>query len=192
MVILELILLSIALSMDAFTVSICAGLTLKRLNAGQLLRPAIAFGVAHFVMIVSGWFLKATVLHFVERFDNALACLVLVGLGLKMIWDSFHPDGDDCSEHTRLDPTRGMPLLLLAVGTSMDALAVGFSTSMLHSSPWAVATCVGVSVALFTILGMKLGTYFSSLPFLENWAERLGGFFLILIGLEVYWGEMFF
>lgn len=119
----ELFAIAVALAMDAFAVSVCAGCALKRVTAVHFLRLSLTFGFFQFLMPVIGWALGLTVRGFIESWDHWIAFALLAWIGGNMIrgGGDDSEDGESCS----VDPTKGRKLLILAVATSIDALARG-------------------------------------------------------------------
>ena len=147
----ELLALAAALAMDALAVSIAAGITLGRPRPAQLLRMPLAFGLFQAAMPAAGWLLGLSVRRLIERWDHWIAFALLVFVGFNMLREAFS-GGDERVEAK--DPTSGMTLLLLAVATSIDALAVGLSFSLLHLPIAVPALVIGVVCALISLGGM--------------------------------------
>lgn len=176
----ELILIAIALAMDAFAVSIASGCMLKCVDRRQTFRLAWHFGLFQAMMPILGWLLGATVREYIEAYDHWIAFILLAYIGINMIRESF---GDDDEE--RCDPTRGMRLIMLSVATSIDALAVGLTLSMLGVSIWWPALIIGIVAAGFTVVGLKIGQTAAKAKRIGQYAELLGGSVLIGIGLKI-------
>ena len=184
MTLLPLILLAVALAMDAFAVAVAVGISLKRLNPRQLFRLCFHFGLFQAMMPVLGWFLGVKVRVHVEACDHWIAFVLLAFVGGKMLWEAF--DNGDSKDEPR-DPTRSMSLVILSVATSIDALAVGFSMSVLNVSIAFPALIIGITASLFTFAGMQLGSRFASSSRLSHWAEIFGGLVLLAIGFHILW-----
>jgi putative Mn2+ efflux pump MntP len=170
--------LAFGLAMDAFAVSVAAGIQVTRLDRGHVLRLALSFGVFQFGMTVLGWLAGRGLSRWVENVDHWVAFGLLIAIGGKMLWESFRH-----SENPTQDPTRGWMLLTLSVATSVDALAVGLSLAFLEASIWVPSVVIGVVAALLSavgaLFGSRLGRRFGV------WAERFGGLVLIGIGLRI-------
>ena len=151
MTLLEILALSVALAMDAFAVAVGAGCTLHRVTVGHYVRMAGAFGFFQYFMPVLGWFLGLSVRGWIESWDHWLAFLLLAWIGGNMIRES----GDE--EACACDPSRGRTLFLLAVATSIDALAVGLSFALLQMPVWGPSVIIGVVCAAITAAGLFLG-----------------------------------
>lgn len=174
-----LILIALSLAMDAFAVSTACGVQIAVVRYGHVLRVAIAFGLFQFIMPVIGWFAGSAFSSWLLAVDHWIAFGLLFVIGVKMIWESFRDD----SAAPAKDPTRGWNLIVLAVATSIDALAVGLSLSFLNTSIWYPAVVIGVVAAALSaigaLFGCRLGHRFGV------WAERFGGLVLIGIGVKI-------
>ncbi|MDL2285360.1 manganese efflux pump MntP family protein [Desulfovibrio sp. OttesenSCG-928-F07] len=178
---LEVFAIAIALAMDAFAVAIATGLRL-RCSLTQTVRMAGAFGFFQFAMPVLGWFLGLSVRSYIDAADHWVAFILLTFVGGKMLYESFKgEDNEDCP-----DPTKGLTLLILAVATSIDALAVGISISILGADIWLPAAIIGVVCFVITAIGMHIGRMVvSENSTLAKKANIAGGFVLIGIGLKI-------
>lgn len=181
---LTLLAIAVALAMDAFAVALATGICLRQAKAAQTLRMAGAFGLFQALMPIAGWLLGLSVREHIESYDHWIAFALLAFVGGKMIWESFASKDDDeaCAPK---DPTQGMQLLILAVATSIDALAVGLSFAVLGEAIWAPALVIGVVCFLITALGMKIGCMAGHVSAVSRYAEILGGVTLIGIGLKI-------
>ena len=191
----ELFLIGVGLSMDAFAVSICKGLGMKRVNYRHALVIALFFGGFQALMPVIGWLLGSQFASLVTSVAHWIAFGLLAFIGGKMLWDALSQGGSDSegeadakakAAHDRLDVRE---LLMLAVATSIDALAVGVSFACLGISSWREIlypiTAIGwVSFAL-SIVGLLIGIAFDRSFARKLKAERWGGLILILIGCKV-------
>jgi len=179
---LTILFIAIALAMDVFAVSVAAGVSLKRIDARQTLRMAWHFGFFQAMMPIIGWSAGLTVRSYIERYDHWTAFILLAVVGLHMIRESFKDD-DEIDE--RKDPTKGIVLIVLAVATSIDALAVGLTFSLLNISVWIPALIIGVVSILFSILGLNIGKRVGQLSHVGRYAEITGGIVLVLIGVKI-------
>ncbi len=175
-------LLSVALAMDAFAVAVATGLRLGKPNGRQFFRLAFHFGLFQFLMPVIGWLLGLSVRDYMENWDHWVAFALLAWIGINMVRESFKSDEE---KEERSDPTRKWSLIMLSVATSIDALAVGLSFSLLGVSVWGPALCIGVVCAVITLMGMKAGASLASAKVLGRWAEALGGTVLLGIGVKI-------
>ena len=162
----ELLLVAVGLSMDAFAVSVCKGLSVKKLGVKHALIAGAYFGGFQFLMPVIGWFLGSRFEHIITSFDHWIAFGLLAIIGVNMIQESF-------SKAEELNDDFGVKtMLMMAVATSIDALAVGVTFA-----------CLEVSILPSSALGIYIGHIFG-LRF-KAWAERAGGAILILIGVKI-------
>lgn len=171
--------LAVGLAMDAFAVSIAAGLALKTVTPRHVFRLAFHFGLFQFMMPVVGWLAGSTLAAQIGGIDHWLAFGLLGFVGGKMLWESR---GEDSAEQNG-DPTRGLKLLTLSVATSIDALAVGMSMAFVGVSVWVPSVVIGVITAALSAIGVFFGARIGSRW--GQWAEVLGGGVLILIGLKI-------
>lgn len=181
MPIFELLAIAVGLSMDAFAVSIAAGIRLECITGRQTFRMAFHFGFFQFIMPVLGWFAGASAERFTGAFDHWVAMGLLVFIGGKMIFDALKRRDDDISS-TR-DPTRGMTLLGLAVATSIDSFAVGLSLGVLRLGIWFPSILIGIIAAAFTTVGLRLGCRIGLM--FSRRMEIAGGLILIGIGIKI-------
>lgn len=179
----ELLILSVALAMDAFAAAVGAGCLLRAPTAGHGIRLAAAFGFFQFFMPVLGWGLGLTVRPFIENWDHWIAFGLLAWIGGGMIRESLR--SSKTAACPVQDPTRGKNLVLLAVATSIDALAVGLSFSLLRVPVWGAAALIGVVCAVLTGVGFILGVCLARAARLGRWAELAGGIVLVLIGVKI-------
>ncbi len=177
---LNIIAIAVALAMDAFAVAIATGVRLKRVSFRQFFRLAWHFCLFQAMMPVIGWAAGLTVRGVIERFGHWVAFGLLTYVGVNMIREAFKLE-DDAGQQK--DPTRGLTLVMLSMATSIDALAVGLTISMLKVSIWTPALIIGVVAGVFTILGLYLGKSVGSAERLSPIAEVLGG--LVLLGIAV-------
>lgn len=168
-----------ALAMDAFSVSIGAGACRCDMPIGHVLRMASMFGLFQFAMPILGGLLGATAVSFVSAWDHWIAAGVLWFVGGNMILEAVRPN-KNCHS---LDTTKIRVLLGLSVATSIDAMAVGFSTATLGDSVMPLALAAGVITYLLSAFGAVAGCRLGSVT--GHRAEFLGGVCLCLIGLEI-------
>ena len=176
---LQLLGIAIGLAMDAFAVSIVAGLTLSKVSPRHVFRLAFHFGLFQFLMPIIGYLAGSMLADSIRDYDHWIAFLLLGYVGGKMLWESrgTREAGD------RTDPTRGLMLVTLSVATSIDALAVGLSMAFLRIEVWFPAIVIGFVAALFTTVGILSGSRIG--PRWGRWAEVIGGCILLLIGLNI-------
>lgn len=174
---IELIILSLALAMDSFAVSLASGTIIKRNKLVlQALIMSIAFGLSHAAAIIIGWFAGDKFIAQISNFDHWIAFGLLTIIGIKMIWESF-------SRNEKSHPCPIKQLPLLCVATSIDAVAVGLSLALLHEPMIRVTITIGGIVFLLSLLGVIAGRKLQK--YLGNFAELMGGLILILIGIKI-------
>ena len=174
--------IAVALAMDAFAVAIATGINLKDVSFRQAFRLSWHFGLFQALMPIIGWSAGLSIRIYIERYDHWVAFGLLAFIGIKMIREAFQHDK---TEKQIKDPTKGMTLVMLSVATSIDALAVGFSISLLNVSIWTPALIIGIVAGMFTIVGLQIGKRIGSAKQLSIYAEIIGGFVLIAIGLNI-------
>lgn len=179
--IVELLLTAIALSMDAFAVSVCKGLGMRRMRYDQALVISLYFGVFQALMPLIGWLLGTSFSRYIQAFDHWIAFVLLAFLGGKMLWDVFHEkeDGEQESAERRLDHRE---LFMLAIATSIDALAVGIAFACLDVNIWSSISIIGVMTLVISFAGVWIGNRFGNR--FQKKAEIAGGLVLILIGVK--------
>lgn len=175
-----------ALAMDAFAVSVSAGVCVAELRFRYALRTALAFGLFQFAMPVVGFFLGSGFAAQIRGWDHWLAFGLLALVGAKMIKESFEiRDEAACSEEDlrKKNVLDLRTLLVLAVATSIDALAVGVSYSVIGAPIWLAAGIIGVVTFALCLIGCEFGKRIGAR--FERWAEVAGGVALIGIGAKI-------
>ena len=175
---LELILLSLALAMDAFAVSVCKGLALRRPRLRHALACGVCFGLFQALMPLTGYGLGMRCSGTIERFDHWIAFALLGCIGLNMVREALGGDDGGLDDDLRL-----RTLLLLAIATSIDALAVGVSFAFLHVRILPAVLCIGAVTCGMCMLGVKLGGAFGLKR--KNHAQLAGGIVLMGMGLKI-------
>lgn len=173
--------IAVGLSMDAFAVSVANGCRVKRMTLRDALRPGWWFGGFQMLMPILGWLGGLALRNLIQSFSHWVAFGLLVSVGGKMLVEAVHggEHEDECAEERR--STRDM--MILAVATSIDALAVGLILSVLHVSIWWPALLIGAVTFVFSLAGTLLGCSIGKL--VKNKAEILGGLVLIGIGIRI-------
>ena len=172
----ELLLIAVGLSMDAFAVSICKGLSLKNLKKRHAALVGLYFGGFQFLMPVLGWALGYRFEHVIVSVDHWIAFGLLTVIGVSMIREARHAD--------ELDDDLGFKtMLLLALATSIDALAVGVTFAFLQVRILPAASLIGVTTFLLSVAGVYIGHLFG-LRYKAK-AEIAGGVILIFIGVKI-------
>jgi len=180
----NIIAIAVALAMDAFAVSIAAGVTLKDVSFRQTFRLSWHFGLFQAIMPVIGWSAGLSIRTYIESYDHWVAFGLLAFVGGKMIREAFEYDHKNDKKQKK-DPTKGLTLIVLSVATSIDALAVGFSISVLNISIWTPALIIGIIAGMFTIGGLQIGKRIGSAARLSRNAGLIGGIVLLCIGLKI-------
>lgn len=176
----ELLLLSLGLAMDAFSVSVCKGLSMKKIDYKGAFITALFFGAFQSLMPLIGYFLGSRFEKFISSYDHWVAFILLGFIGGKMIYEVYKGDEKEMATEYRLDIKE---LIILAVATSIDALAVGVvfaaqKTALLYS-----VTVIGVVTFAVCFAGVIIGNRFGNKY--EKKAELAGGVVLILIGIKL-------
>lgn len=178
----EVILLAVSLSMDAFAVALCKGLALEKASVKNCLTVGVWFGAFQALMPLTGYLLGSTFAEKITSFSHWIACILLVIIGANMIKESF-----DKSEE-RLDDSLGFKtMIVMAIATSIDALAAGVSFAFTDFNPdwlvYAVFVLIGVITATLSAVGVKIGNIFGTKY--KSKSEFAGGLILILLGLKI-------
>ena len=174
--------IAIALAMDAFAVAIAAGIKLGRVDLRQNFRLAWHFGFFQAAMPVIGWTAGLTIRQHIERYDHWVAFALLGFVSQGMLREAF--GGCDDSQSPK-DPTRGATMVMLSLATSLDALAVGLSLSMINVSIWMPSLIIGMVAAAFTTMGMHLGKRVAKAALIRRYADAIGALVLLAIGLNI-------
>jgi len=175
---IALTVLAVALAMDAFAVSLAAGVLLAPVTARHCFRLGFHFGLFQGLMPVLGWLAGMGLRAHILAWDHWVAFVLLTGLGLRMIHEARQ------EEETLVgDPSRGVRLVLLSIATSIDALAVGVSLAMIHVDIWVPALVIALVAGIFSVSGVLLGARIGG-----RWGRRvgiLGGLLLLGIGIRI-------
>lgn len=173
--------IAVALAMDCFAITMGLACGSRGLTLRQAVRMAAYFGGFQFVMPILGWLAGDRLLGLIRHFDHWVAFGLLALIGGRMIWESVHMSEEE--KACRPDQTQGHRLLVLAVATSIDALAVGLSLGVVRAGIVYPAVIIGITSFVLTIVGAKLGPVVGRL--VGKRAELAGGLILIGIGLKV-------
>ena len=176
--IIELFLIGVGLSMDAFAVSICKGLSVRKLRLSHMLLAGLYFGVFQALMPVVGYFLGASFAGLIESYDHWITFFLLALIGGNMIRESRADEDEE--QNADFSPRAMLPL---AVATSIDALAVGVSFAFLQVRILPAVGLIGVTTFCFGMAGVKIGNLFGARYRAK--AEFAGGVILILIGAKI-------
>jgi putative Mn2+ efflux pump MntP len=182
----SLILLSIGLAMDAFSIAIVSCFGLGKMKLADSLKVSSSFGVAHIIMPVLGWFLGSTVVTFIQRWDHWLAFILLAYVGGRMLKEGLSEDIKAIEASNLLE---FKSLIMFTVAVSIDALAVGLSFSLQELSIWIPSVFMGLGTFIFTFIGLNIG--FKTGQRFGKKAQIVGGLILILIGLRIVFLHIF-
>lgn len=197
---IEVVLLAIALAMDAFAVAIGLGASSQRQQHTYILRlalyAALYFGIAQGVMPLFGYLLGAAVLGWLAAAAPWIGGIILIILGGKMLYDVFFGSEDASTDKTSdinaktglvvdnvQNHTTHRTLFTLAIATSIDAMAAGFTLNLLAINAWLACGIIAIITAVFGLLGVYLGWRWGT--WLEEKAEALGGLVLVAIGIKM-------
>lgn len=185
MSLLELLIIAIGLSMDAFAVSIGKGLSVTKIKLSHALKVGLWFGGFQALMPLIGYLLGSTFAEIVSAFDHWIAFALLVLIGGNMIKESLEKDDEcDCKCNKKGKDGFGFATMFtLAVATSIDALAIGVTFAFLKVAIIPAIITIGITTFLFSIAGLKIGNIFGCKYKFQ--AELFGGVILILIGLKI-------
>lgn len=179
----EILFLAVGLSMDAFAVAVCKGLAAPKLYWKHLVIVGAWFGGFQALMPLLGYLLGSTFQHYIESFDHWVAFILLAFIGVNMIREALSKETSDadCSFGWR-------SMAVMAVATSIDALAVGVTFAFLNVEIVPAVTVIGVTTFLLSALGVKVGNRFGVRY--RTRAELVGGIILILLGLKILLGHL--
>lgn len=177
MSILDLFILAVGLSMDAFAVSVCKGLSLGKIKPKHMCIAGAWFGGFQALMPLIGYFLGSFFAEMIEKYDHWVAFVLLAIIGGNMIKESF---GKDEKVDSSMDVKS---MLLLAIATSIDALAVGVTFAFLQVQIVPAMSFIGVITFIFSAVGVKIGSLFGTKY--KSKAELFGGIVLVLIGIKI-------
>ena len=186
MSIIEIVLIGVGLAMDAFAVSICKGLAMRKMNYRQAIIIAGFFGVFQALMPALGYLLGTTFANKIAVIDHWIAFILLGAIGLNMIKESFEKDEDDIED----EGLKFGNLIMLAIATSIDALAVGITFAFFDVSLLTSISIIGIITFVICIIGVKVGNVFGEKY--KNKAEFAGGLVLILMGTKILIEHLFF
>ena len=178
--IFELLLLSIGLGMDAFAVSVCKGISMKKMDWKKACIVGLYFGGFQALMPVIGYFLGTSFQSIITNIDHWVAFVLLGIIGGKMIQEAFQKDNDE-EEYSSDVSVKTM--LILSVATSIDALAVGITFAFLNVNLLLAITFIGLITFVLSVVGTKIGNRFGD-KYIGK-AEFIGGIILILIGFKI-------
>lgn len=176
--IIELIVLSIGLAMDAFAVSICKGLSMPRMKWKNAIIIGLYFGYFQALMPALGYLLGVNFQERISNIDHWVAFILLAVIGINMIKEAISKDND-----VHNDSIKFKDMIVLAIATSIDALAVGITFAFLNVNLILAISLIGVITFIISVLGVKVGNIFGDKY--EKKAEFAGGIILILLGIKI-------
>ena len=174
----DIILIGISLSMDAFAVSLCKGLAMKKMNWKNAMIIAMYFSIFQALMPIIGYYLGNTFSSLAQKFDHWIAFILLSIIGLEMIKNSFNEELEKRNDNMDIKT-----MVLLALATSIDALAIGITFVFFKINVPLAISIIGIITLLISLLGVKIGNKFGDK--FQNKAEFIGGIILIIIGLKI-------
>lgn len=180
---IEFFLTGIGLSMDAFAVAICKGLGMRKVNYKQMLLIALFFGGFQALMPLLGWLLGRQFEQYITSVDHWIAFALLVLIGANMLREARKEDDTTDAETVYDAPLPLGQLLLMAIATSIDALAVGISFAFLGVNIWLAIAIIGTTTFLISAAGVFIGNRFGNRY--EKRATIAGGIILILLGVKI-------
>lgn len=190
MSLLTLITLAFAMSMDSFAVALSQGTTLQRPSYWQALKIGAIFGIVEGITPIIGWMIGHIATQWVEQWDHWIAFILLVGLGLKILYEAFCSTEDSITPHTEHElssnhtastkSNRPLLLMLTAIGTSIDAMTIGVSLAFLTVNIWLASLLIGLATTIMATTGILLGRILGEK--IGRTAEIFGGSILIIMG----------
>ena len=182
----EIILIAVGLSMDAFAVSITLGLSVQKPKAIQYLVPGIYFGLFQALMPIIGFLTGTFFAGVVEKYEHWVVFALLGLIGGNMIRESFSREEEKAEEN----PFSPIKMLVLAVATSIDALAVGVTFAFFKMNIAAALSIIGLTTFCISVAGVKIGNMFGARY--KSKAEFIGGAVLVLLGIKILIEHLFF
>ena len=186
MSIIEIALIGVGLAMDAFAVSICKGLAMRRMNYKKAIIIAAFFGVFQALMPALGYVLGTTFANKIAAIDHWIAFMLLALIGANMIKEALSSDDDECQD----DSLRLGDLIMLSIATSIDALAVGITFAFFNVSLLLSVSMIGIITFIICVIGVKVGNVFGEKY--KSKAELAGGLILIVMGAKILIDHLFF
>ena len=181
--VIELFLLGVGLSTDAFAVSVCKGLGMRKLNKKQALIIGLYFGGFQALMPFVGWLLGSQFQKYITSIDHWIAFILLGFIGGKMMIEAVREWNEEEVVDVMDAPIDHKNMLVLAVATSIDALTVGITFAFLGTPIVEAITIIGITTMVISIAGVVVGNFFGSRY--KSKAEFIGGLILVLLGLKI-------
>lgn len=174
----ELIILSVGLAMDAFAVSICKGLAMKKMKWKNAIIIGLYFGIFQAIMPLIGYLLGVRFQSAITSIDHWVAFVLLVGIGANMIREAMSKEKEEASDSIKVKD-----MLILAIATSIDALAIGITFAFLEVNITLAVSLIGIITFIISVIGVKIGNIFGDKY--ERKAELAGGIILIGLGIKI-------
>lgn len=181
----ELFIIAVGLSMDAFAVSVCKGLSMQKMNVENAVIVGLYFGGFQAAMPLLGYGLGIRFQQAITAYDHWIAFILLAMIGVNMIREALHPDEQSVDASVKMGD-----MLVLAVATSIDALAVGVTFAFLNVQIIPAVSFIGCTTFILSIVGVKVGTVFGCRY--KARAELAGGAILVLMGVKILIEHLFF
>ncbi len=178
---IEVVLIAVGLAMDAFAVSVCKGLAMKKIRVGAAATVGLWFGAFQALMPLIGYFLGSRFAEYIEKYDHWIAFVLLAVIGVNMIREAF--SGEEECESCSVAPGA---MIIPAIATSIDALAVGIAFAVVEGERVGILPSVAIIGAItfaLSVVGVLIGSVFGSK--FKQTAEMTGGIILILIGVKI-------
>lgn len=174
----EIIILSIGLSMDAFSVAMCKGLSMQKMSRKKAIIIALYFGIFQAIMPLIGYGLGIKFQQSIVNIDHWIAFILLTIIGINMIKEIWNE-----AENENNDNIDFKNMIILAIATSIDALAIGITFAFLKCNIVFSVTCIGIITFILSLIGVKIGNMFGAKY--EKKAQLVGGLILILLGIKI-------
>lgn len=176
---LEIIMIALGLSMDAFALSLAAGAAGYTKNPHSVFRISFHHGLFQFLMPVAGYYLGRAIVGFIQAGATWAAFGLLAFVGGRMVWAGLHPE----DTAVKKDPSKGLTMVMLSLAASIDAMAVGLSLAMLGVSIWYPAVIIGIITTTLCLLAIALGHRLSAR--FGSRMELMGGLVLVAIAVKI-------
>lgn len=176
--IIEILLTSFSVSLDAFAVSICKGLSMKKIDWKKAIIIGLYFGISQALMPVIGYYLGTLFQDIINRIDHWIAFTLLFLIGVNMIREAFKKEENNYNDNVDFKT-----MIVLAIATSIDALAIGITFSIVNVNMPVAIISIGIITFVMSLIGVKIGNKFGNK--FQNKAQFAGGIILISIGLKI-------
>lgn len=184
MSLLAIFMLAIGLSMDAFSVAICKGLSMKKITVAKMLVVGTWFGLFQAMMPLIGYYLGSAFSSAIVKIDHWIAFVLLSFIGINMIKEALEKEVETPGDkNTETENLSFKEMFILAVATSIDALACGITFAFLKVNIWVAVSLIGATTFVFGFCGVKIGNVFGVKY--KSKAELAGGIILIVLGVKI-------